>query len=172
MFVNLSWNAWIIFRLSFNIFFWWYVLSLYLNLQILLSTVFPRSYQYYLYCWWLASELSHPARGILNKYAPLFQTCYTVSLRNLLKDLLDCLARCMWSLFLTFANFCLWLAVFAVLRLSEDGRYGFKFSWKHQCLAFVFSLLVRLIRFCEMAKLSKSLLSNFNRMTSYQPCLH
>ena len=35
---------------------------------------------------------------------------------------------------------------------------------KHRRLVFDFSLLVRLIWFCEMAKLSKSVLSNFKRM--------
>ena len=73
------------------------------------------------------------------------------------------LARYLRSLFLAFANFRLWLAIFAVLRLGKDSRYGFKFSRKYRRLAFVFSLLVRLIWFCQTTKLSKSILSNFKK---------
>ena len=35
-------------------------------------------------------DLSHHTQGILNNYAPLFQACCSIFLRNLLKDLLDC----------------------------------------------------------------------------------
>ena len=51
-------------------------------------------------------------------------------------------------------NYRLWLAVFTVLRLGKDGRYGFEISPKHWVLVFLFSLLVRLIWFCEMIKRS------------------
>ena len=44
------------------------------------------------------------------------------------------------------------MAVFTVLRSGKDDRYGFEVSWKHQILMFVFSLFVRLILLCEMAK--------------------
>ena len=66
--------------------------------------------------------------------------------------------QCLWKC-------CLWLAVLTVLRLGKNGRYGFKISWKHRKLTFVFSLLVRLIWFWETAKLSNSVLSNCKRMT-------
>ena len=52
-------------------------------------TFSPRNHQYDLQFWWLASELSHHARGNLNKYAPLFQACCSVFARNILKDLLN-----------------------------------------------------------------------------------
>ena len=58
---------------------------------------------------------------------------------------------CLWDCWL-------WLALFTVLRSGKDGRYGFKISRKYRRLAFVFSLLVRLIWFCETAKLSNSVL--------------
>ena len=62
-------------------------------------------------------------------------------------------------------NFWLWLAIFTVLRSGKDGFYDFKISGKHQKLALVFSLLVRLIWFCETAKLSNFVFSNNKRMT-------
>ena len=62
------------------------MLSLYLSLQILLSNdFFRRNHQYDLKFWWLY----HHARGILNKYAPLFQAYCSVFPRKLLKDLFD-----------------------------------------------------------------------------------
>ena len=42
VFVNLSRRVWITFRLNYKTFFWWYMLSFYLALQILLSNVFPK----------------------------------------------------------------------------------------------------------------------------------
>ena len=57
------------------------------------------------------------------------------------------------------------MAVFTVLRLGKDDRYGFKISQKHRRLAFVFSELLRLIWFSETTKLSKSVLSNIKRLT-------
>ena len=53
------------------------------------------------------------------------------------------------------------------IEVGKDGRYGFKISRKHRRLAFVFSLLVRLIWFCDTAKLSKSVLSNFKNYTHF-----
>ena len=47
------------------------------------------------------------------------------------------------------------MAIFTVLRSGKDGRYGFK-NWH---------VLVRLIWFCEMAKLGKFVLSSFKRIT-------
>ena len=47
------------------------------------------------------------------------------------------LARCLWSLYFTFAMFMnsrLLLAVFTVLRSVKDGRYGFEVFWKYQRL--------------------------------------
>ena len=57
------------------------------------------------------------------------------------------------------------MAVFTVLRSGKDGKHGFEISRKHRRLGFAFSVLVRLTWFCETAKLSKSVLSNFKRMT-------
>ena len=73
--------------------------------------------------------------------------------------------QCLW-------NCRLWLALFTVLRLGKDGRYGFEISRKHRRLAFVFILLIRLIWLCKTAKLNKSAFSNFKRMTYCQPYLH
>ena len=99
--------------------------------------------------WWLASELCHHAWGILKKYAP-FEICSrTHSI---------VLARCLLYLCLTFAMLMecrLWLAVFTVLRLGKEGRYGFEISGKHRRLAFVFILLVKMILFCKTIKGSK-----------------
>ena len=46
--------------------------------------------------------------------------------------------QCLW-------NCRLWLPVFTILRSSRDSRYGFEISRTHRRLAFVVSLLVRLI---------------------------
>ena len=64
--------------------------------------------------------------------------------------------------------------VFDICNVYEIVAYDWLYSqyWdqvkmldmKHRRLVFDFSLLVRLIWFCEMAKLSKSVLSNFKRM--------
>ena len=59
-------------------------------------------------------------------------------------------------------NCLLILPVFTVLRLGKDGRYGFQIFRKYRRLAFAFSLLVRLIWFREIAKLSKFVLSRMN----------
>ena len=86
------------------------------------------------------------------------------------------LARCLRSIFLAFAMFMKllfkWLAAITVLWYVRYVRYGFKISWKHQRLVFVFSLLVKLIWFREIAKLSMPVLSNFKRINSYQLYLH
>ena len=55
--------------------------------------------------------------------------------------------QCLW-------NCCSWLVVLTVLRSGKDHRYGFEISRKNKILVFVFSLLVRLIWFCKMAKLN------------------
>ena len=73
--------------------------------------------------------------------------------------------QCLW-------NCCLWLTVFTLLRSDEDIKYGFQISRKHWRSVFVFSLLVKLIWFGEMAELSKSVLSNFKRMRWYQPLMY
>ena len=49
--------------------------------------------------------------------------------------------------------------------MSVFTKMSFKISQKHQRLAFVYSLLVRLIWFCETAKIKKSVLSNFKGIT-------
>ena len=64
------------------------MLSLYLLLQTLLSNVFPKK----LPVWFIilvAGICIISVRGILEKYVPLFQACYSVFPRNLLKVLLD-----------------------------------------------------------------------------------
>ena len=42
VFVNLSQCVWVVFCLNFKTFFWQYMLSLYMPLQILLSNIFPK----------------------------------------------------------------------------------------------------------------------------------
>ena len=156
MFVNLSWHVWIIFCLNFKTFFWRYILSLYFPFQILLN-VFPKE-----------PSIWYHTRSILNKYAPLFQACCSVFARNLLKGLLNHageMSGCYFWHVQQLWNYCLWLAVLTVLRSGKDERYGFEVSWKHWRLEFVFSLLGRFIWFCKTAKLSKSVLSNFKRIT-------
>ena len=59
------------------------------------------------------------------------------------------------------------MTAFTVLRSGKDIRYGFDISRKHRRLAFIFSLLVRLIWFCETAKLSTSLLSNYTSKNTF-----
>ena len=69
-----------------------------------LEKLFPRSHQFDLQFYWLALELSHHARDILNKHAPLLQVCCSVLSINFLEDSIVP-ARCLWSLLLTFAMF-------------------------------------------------------------------
>ena len=128
---------------------------------------FSRNHRYDLLFWRLASELSHHARGILNRYAPLFQPAVQFSQEICSRTYSIVLTRCLWPLFLKFAIFMKLslMTVFTVLRLGKDRRYGFDIFRKHWRLAFVFSLLVRLIWFHETAKLSTFVLSNFKRMT-------
>ena len=73
--------------------------------------------------------------------------------------------QCLW-------NCCLWLTVFTLLRSDKDIKYGFQISRKHWRSVFVFSLLLKLIWFGEMAELSKSVLSNFKKMSWYQPLMY
>ena len=168
-FVNLSWRVSIIFSLNFKTFFWQYMLPLYLPLQILLSNVFPKE----LSIWFVilvtglriippllrhSEQVCSFVSGLLFSFPKKF-TQWPTKLGW--QD--DCgpyfwHLQCLW-------NCCLWLTLFTVLRSGKDGRYGFKISWKHRRLTFVFSMLVRLIWFCETAKQSNSALSNCKRMT-------
>ena len=131
--------VWIIFSLNFKTFFWRYMLSPYLSL-ILLSNVFPKEPSIYdLQFWWLASELSHLGHSE--------QVCSIVS--GLLFSFcsrtysID-MARCLWSLYLTFVMFMILLLMIACIHNivvgCKDGRYDFKISGKHQRLVFVFSM--------------------------------
>ena len=145
------------------------MLSLYLPLQMLLSNVFPKEPSI-----WFANLVA--GVKIISPHARHSEQVSSIVL-GLLLSFPEILAQgptqscwqdacgpyfwhfqCLWKC-------CLWLAVLTVLRLGKDGRYGFKISWKHWRLVFIFSLLVRLIWFCETAKLSNSVLSNCKRMT-------
>ena len=137
--VNLSRCVWIIFRLNFKTFFWWYMLSPYLSL-ILLSNAFPKEPSIYdLQFWWLASELSHLRHSE--------QVCSIVS--GLLFSFCSrtysiVMARCLCSLYLKFVMFMILLLMIACIRTigvgCKDGRYDLKISGKHQRLVFVFSM--------------------------------
>ena len=84
VFVKLSRHVSIIFRLNFKTVFWWYMISLYLlPLQILLSTIFSQETTN------MICTFGGWPQNYFTKYAPLFQACCSVFLRNLLKDLLD-----------------------------------------------------------------------------------
>ena len=135
-----------------------------LPLQILLSTVFPKESS----IWFVF--LAADRRVISSRPSHSEQVCSIVLdlLYSFPEKFTQEPTRSSWRdicglYFWHFANFHLWLAIFAVLRLGKDSRYGFKFSRKYRRLAFVYSLLVRLIWFCETAKLSKSVLSNFKK---------
>ena len=119
---------------------------------------------------YLTSELSHHTWSILNRYVPLFQACCSIFSRNFLKDLLSHASAMFVILIFNICNVYEMISHIHRMRSGKDGRYGFKISRKHQRLVFVFSLLVRLIWFCDTAKLSKSVLSNFkNHMHRHQP---
>ena len=145
------------------------MLSLYLPLQILLSNVFPKEPSRWFVILVAGLRIISPrvghseqvcsvVSGLLFSFPEKFaegptQSCWRDACGPYFWQLL-----CLW-------NCCLWLAAFTVLRSGKDGRYGFKISWKHRRLPFVFSLLVRLIWFCETARLSNSAFSNCKRMT-------
>ena len=143
--------------------------SLYLPLQIFLSNVYPKEPSIWLVilvaglriiskCPRHSEQVCSIVSGLLFSFPKKFAQGPTqLRWRDACSPYFWHL-QCLWNCFL-------WLAVFTVLRLGKDGRYGFKISWKHRRLAFVFSLLVRLIWLSEMAKLSNSILSNCKRMT-------
>ena len=177
VFVNLSQRVWIIFRLNFKTFFWQYMLSLYLPLQILLSDVFlkessiwfailvvglriisPRPRHYEQTCLECLERVCSIVSGLLFSFPEKFAQGPTPSCWW------DVCGPYFWHL-QCFWNCRLWLAVLTVLTSGKDVRYGFEISREYRRLAFVFSPFVKLIWFCETAKLSKSVLSNFKRMT-------
>ena len=145
------------------------MLSLYMPLQILLSNVFPKEPS----MWFVI--LVAGLRIITQRLRHSEQVCSIVL--GLMFSFPDKFSQGpSWSCFRDacgpyfwhlqcLGNCCLWLAVLTVVRSGKDGRYGFKISWKHRRLVLVFSLLIRLIWFCEMANLSNSVLSNCKRMT-------
>ena len=96
VFVNLSRRVCIIFRLNFKTFFWRYMVSLYLPLRS-----FYRFSQATINM--ICTFGSWP-QNYFTTYVLLFQVCGSVFPRNLFRSLLV-LARCLWSLFLTFAIF-------------------------------------------------------------------
>ena len=152
------------------------MLSLYVALQIYLNNVFPREPSIWLVMLvaglrLISPWLRHSApvcsifSGLLFSFPEKFFQGLTQSGWGDVHGPYFRHLQCLW-------NRCLWLAVFTVLRLGKDGSYGLEMSQKHQRFAFVFSILVRLIWFCQTAKLSKSVLSNFKRMTQHQQYLH
>ena len=168
LFVNLSWLVWIIFRLNFKTFFWQYMLSLYLLLQIVLCNFFTKETS----IWFVilvayfriisprprhSEQICSIVSGLLFNFPEKFAQRPTQSSWRDVCDICYWHLQCLW-------NCRLWLAVFTALRSGKDSRYGFETSRKHWRLTFVefiFSLLVRLTWFCGTAKLSKYVLSNF-----------
>ena len=128
--VNLSRRVWIIFGSSFKIFFWLYMLSVYLPLQIHLSKVFNKKPSIWFvilvaglrnvsprprYSEQVCSIFSGPLFSFLEKCAQgLTQSCWQDAY-GLYFWHLQCLCDCR-----------LWKAVFTVLRSGKDGRYGFE----------------------------------------------
>ena len=160
VFLNVSWCVWIIFCLNWKTFFFFvYMLSLNLPLQILQSGVFPNEPLI-----WFAILVAD-LRIILPHSRYSEQVCSIVS--GLLFSFDEKFAqeptqlcwRDVCGLYFWHLQ-CLWNCR---LWFGKDGRHDFKTSWKHWRLVFVFSLSFRLIWFFEMAKLS--VLSNFKRMT-------
>ena len=101
VFVNLS-CVWIIFPLNFKTFFWWYMLSLYLPLQIFMYCFskwtinmncnfgdWPQNYLTTLKAFW--TSMFHCFRPTIQFYQETCSRTYSIML-----------ARCLWSLFLTF----------------------------------------------------------------------
>ena len=119
------------------------MLSLYLHLQILLSKVFPKELSIWFVTLVAGLRIISPHPRHSEQVIPLFQACYSVSPRNLVNDLLNRAGELPVVLIFDICNWncCLWLAVFTVLRSGKHCRYGFKISWKHRRLAFIFSLL-------------------------------
>ena len=170
MFVNLPGCVWIIFHFNFKTFFWRHMLSG--DICFLFTCPF-RSFPKEPSIWFvilvaclrmISPRLRHSEQecsiisGLLFNFPEKFAEGPIRSWWQNVRGPYFWHLQCLW-------NFRLWLAVFTVLRLGKGDRYGFDISQKHRRLAFVFSLLVRLIWFCETAKLRKSVLSNFKRMT-------
>ena len=108
----------------------------------------------------LTIELYHHARGILNKYSPLLQACCSVFPIKFAQDLVDRAGEVSLVLIFDICNVYDWLYSQCCGRVKMVDMAS-KFlgnieDWR---------LLVRVIWFCETAKLSKFVLSNLQRMT-------
>ena len=104
--VNLSQCVQIVFRLNFKTFFWQYILSFYLPLQILLSKVFPKEptkWFVILMAGFRIISLRNEAfwTSIVYCFKPVVQFFHEVYPRTYS----IMLTRCLWSLFLIFAIF-------------------------------------------------------------------
>ena len=114
----------------------------------------------------MVSFWRHRAQDILNKYAPLFQSCCSVFRRKLPENLLNHSGEITAVLIFGLCN------VYEIVAYDwlhsqhwgggKNVRYEFEISLKHRRLVFVFRRLVRLIWFCETPELIKSVLSIFN----------
>ena len=108
----------------------------------------------------LTIELYHHARGILNKYSPLLQACCSVFPIKFAQDLVDRAGEVSLVLIFDICNVYDWLYSQCCGRVKMvDMASKFLGNIEH------WRLLVRVIWICETAKLSKFVLSNFQRMT-------
>ena len=141
VFVNLSQCVWVIFCLNFKTFFWRYMLSLYIPLQILLSNIFPKepSPRFVTFVAGLRIIWSHP------RHSEQVCSIFSVLLFSFPKKFVQGPTwSCWWDVchpyfwYLQWLWNChLWLTVFTGLRLGKDGRYRFEVSWKHRKLTFI-----------------------------------
>ena len=142
------------------------MLSLYSPFQILLNNVFPKESS----IWFVVLVVDLKSiyetfwTSMLYCFRPLVQFSQEIAQRSTQPGWWNACCLYFWHL-KCLRNCWLWLAVFTVLRSGKDGFIDFKISGKHRKLALVFSLLVRLIWFCETAKLSNFVFSNNKRMT-------
>ena len=127
--------------LSFEFFskkyFWQYMLSLYLPLQILLSSIFPKetSIWFLILMAGLGSILPHrrhPEQVCFHCFRPaLFSFPEKFAQRPTRSCLRDACDPYFWHL-QCLSNCCLWLVVFTEFRSGKDGRYDFKIYRKHR----------------------------------------
>ena len=160
LFVNSSWRVWIIFRMNFELFFWRYMLSLYLHLHILPSNVFPKKPS----IWFVIMVADHRIISPRPRHSEEVFSMVAGLLfsfpNKFAQDLVDRAGELSLVLIYDICNVYDWLYSQYCGRVKMVDMapkfLGNIEDWR---------LLVRVIWFCETAKLSKFVLSNFQRMT-------
>ena len=143
--VNLSRLVCIIFRSNFKTFSGDISFLFTCAFRSLLVMFFPRNHQYMIchFVSWPQNYLTTP-EAFWTSMFHCFRPAVQFSRETCSRTYLISLAKCLWSLFLTFVMFMkLSLMIGCIYRIEvgcKDGRCGFEISGKHRRLEFVFSM--------------------------------